>query len=173
MKPVSIIQYIWCADQDGDGWIKVTDPWIVQEEIPRGGFPHKSDRAILSITITCWGYYQGSEEGLSGIWRRVLVVIWSKLVHLNESGMMQWNLRLMWGPIHPWVFICFWKNPLRQWCRVGLLISTNSVNIGSMIGLCLLTIRFNTLKNPVVGRYLVPVIDVFPSITDKIVKANI
>ena len=82
---------------------------------------------------------------LSGIWRRALLGRWSNLVHLRKYGTMHWILRPTWGHIQTWMFICYMDNSLRQWCWMELLISENYMMTGSMIGLCLGTIWFNTL----------------------------
>ena len=58
-NPVSIIQQIWCAAQDGDAWIEGAYTWIIQEEMPRGGFSHRADVDILPMEIAGLWYYQG------------------------------------------------------------------------------------------------------------------
>ena len=46
----------WWTDQ-------MSRPLDFQEEMPRGGFPHKADRYIFSMAIIGWGKYQGAEKG--------------------------------------------------------------------------------------------------------------
>ena len=78
-------------------------------------------------------------------WIREMVGRWSNMSHLNEIEMMHWSLSLMWGPIQPWVFICYRGKSLRQWCWMEILIPANLVNTGSMIRSCLGTSRFSAL----------------------------